>query len=414
MNRKYNIAVIGSGSAGMASALLLKRAGHDVVLFEKVEKPGPVGAGVLIQPTGMFVLEKLGVLNSFLETGEKVNRLYGENQKGKKVLNLVYNDFEEGSYGLGIHRGAIFNILLKEVQSENIPYITGCWINSLKRKDGSAELFKDGESQGVFDAVILCDGKNSTLRKQMNVGQKVHNYKWGALWTIVEDKQSLFHGELRQVYRTTKNIAGLLPIGKHPVTDKQSVSLFWSLRESRVNSWRENSLEAWKKEVTALYPDIDPLMQEIKDKDQLLFSSYSHITMKRWHDENLVCLGDAAHAMSPQLGLGVSLGLYDAWSLVQCIDQKDDLQSAFKEYSRRRRSHIRWMQFCSKLVTPMFQSSGSNWAPYRDFTFNQIHNFGFTYRLMLGTLSGVQRGLLRKAEKHLMDFLKRMPVCSKS
>ena len=116
--------------------------------------------------------------------------------------------------------------------------------------------------------------------------------------------------------------------------------------------------------------------------------------------------------MSPQLGMGVSLGLYDAYSLSNYFEGKDTVGEAFDEYSRRRRSHIRWMQFVSKIVTPMFQSSGSDWAPYRDFTFSQIHNIGFTYRLMLGTLSGVQRGMLRKAERNVMDFLKKMPAIS--
>ena len=410
MNRKYKTAVIGSGAAGMASALFLKRAGHDVVLFEKVEKPGPVGAGVLLQPAGMFVLEQLGILDKFLDTGEIINRLYGENEKGSKVLNLVYNDFQEGTYGLGIHRGAIFNIMLEEVKKEGIEYRTGTNIDSLDRSNGSTELFCEGVSQGFFDAVILSDGKNSKMRKQLKVKQKIHEYKWGALWTVVEDKENKFHGELRQVYKTTKNIAGLLPIGKHPVTGKQSVSLFWSLRRSRVDEWRQTSLEAWKKEVISLYPEVEVLLNEIKDQDQLLFSTYSHITMKKWHDRNLLCVGDAAHAMSPQLGMGVSLGLYDAYSMSQCLQEEASVEEAFKEYTKRRSSHIRWMQFVSKIVTPMFQSSGSDWAPYRDFTFSQIHNIGFTYRLMLGTLSGVQRGLLRKAEKNLMDFLKRMPV----
>jgi 2-polyprenyl-6-methoxyphenol hydroxylase-like FAD-dependent oxidoreductase len=414
MSRSYKIAVIGSGAAGMASALFLKRSGHQVTLIEKVEKPGPVGAGVLLQPVGMFVLEQLGILDKFLDTGAVINRLYGENQQGKRVLNLVYDDFQKGSYGLGIHRGAIFNILLKEVVEEGIEYITGCSVDRLIRKpNGSVELFREEDSKfGTFDAVILCDGRNSKLRKDIRVKQKIHNYKWGALWTILEDKEKLYSDELRQVYGTTKNIAGLLPIGKHPVSQENSVSLFWSLRQSRLDNWRDTPIECWKKEVIALYPEMRGLMEKIHSQDQLFFASYSHITLKKWHDEQLLCIGDAAHAMSPQLGQGVALGLYDAWILNKCLNEKDDIASAFKEYSRCRSSHIRWLQFVSKLVTPMFQSSGSDWAPYRDFTFNQIHNFGFTHRLMLGTLSGVQRGFLRKAEKHLMDFVKSMPVSS--
>lgn len=414
MSRTYKIAVIGSGAAGMGSALFLKRSGHDVTLIEKVEHPGPVGAGVLLQPAGMFVLKELGLLDKFLNTGEIINRLYGENQSGKQVLNLVYEDYQQGSYGLGIHRGAIFNILKDAILKEGIDYKTGCAVDDFKRKSqGEVELFCEAEPLGVFDAVVVADGRNSTLRNKMRIKQKSHNYKWGALWTIVEDKEKHYRNELRQVYGTTKNIAGLLPIGEDPRSQEQSVSFFWSLRESRLDRWRQSSIEKWKDEVTELYPNTEGLMAKIHSHDQVVFTSYSHNTMPKWHDEQLVCIGDAAHAMSPQLGQGVSLGLYDAWSLNECLQNSNDIAGAFKEYSRLRKSHISWLQFVSKMITPMFQSSGYRWAPYRDFTFRQIHNFGFSYRLMLGTLSGVQRGLWRKREKHLMDFLKNMPSSHK-
>ena len=394
----------------MASALFLHEQGHRVTLFEKVENPGPVGAGVLLQPAGMFALDQLGVLDQFINTGEVIHRLYGENQNGKQVLNLVYDDFQKGSYGLGIHRGNIFNILYEKVKEKGILFKSGCPIDSLKRLPGKkVELFKEDESVGVYDAMILSSGRRAGLRTQFNVRQKVHDYKWGALWTIVEDEENLFKNELRQVYKTTKNIAGMLPIGRHPESGRNSVSLFWSLRKSKVETWGKTELKQWKSEVKNLYPELCPLLNRIKSRKQVLFASYSHITMKKWHDENLLCIGDAAHAMSPQLGQGVSLGVYDAWSLAQCFNEYESVEEAFHEYSRRRKSHIRWMQFVSKLVTPMFQSSGSDWAPYRDATFNLIHNFGFTYRIMLGTLSGVQRGVIRKAETHLTDFLKSMP-----
>ena len=59
MKNQHKIAIVGSGAAGMAAALFLERAGHDVTLFEKVADPRPVGAGVLLQPSGMFFWNSL-------------------------------------------------------------------------------------------------------------------------------------------------------------------------------------------------------------------------------------------------------------------------------------------------------------------------------------------------------------------
>jgi 2-polyprenyl-6-methoxyphenol hydroxylase-like FAD-dependent oxidoreductase len=299
---------------------------------------------------------------------------------------------------------------LNQVKKSQVNYLTACPVDDFKRhNDGSVELFKESESLGCFDAMVLSDGKNSKLRNMYKVNQKVHNYKWGALWAIVPDAAQDFRGELRQVYKSTKNIAGMLPIGVHPETGDPSVSLFWSIRESRLNRWKKEELHKWKSEITGLFPELSPLINKINGHDDILFASYSHITMNKWHDDNLLCIGDAGHAMSPQLGQGVSLGVYDAWIMANCLKDFSNIPEAFAEYSKRRKNHIRWMQFVSKLVSPMFQSSASNWAPYRDIVFQAIHKFDFTYKLMLSTLSGVQRGVFKPAETHLMDFVKTMP-----
>ena len=56
------VAVVGCGTGGPAAALLLNAAGHDVEIFERFNTPSPIGAGLLLQPTGQAVLARLGLL----------------------------------------------------------------------------------------------------------------------------------------------------------------------------------------------------------------------------------------------------------------------------------------------------------------------------------------------------------------
>ncbi|MEP7155202.1 MAG: FAD-dependent monooxygenase, partial [Betaproteobacteria bacterium] len=90
---KLEIGVVGAGTAGAAAALLLARDGHRVTLFERVTEPMPIGAGILLQPTGMAVLGQLGLLDEAILLGAKVARLYGENQHGRKVMDMQYRDW---------------------------------------------------------------------------------------------------------------------------------------------------------------------------------------------------------------------------------------------------------------------------------------------------------------------------------
>ena len=73
-----HFAIIGAGTAGLATAILLAREGHQVTIFEKVEELSPVGAGLLLQPAGLAVFEHLGILDQALKLGAKVTGLEGQ------------------------------------------------------------------------------------------------------------------------------------------------------------------------------------------------------------------------------------------------------------------------------------------------------------------------------------------------
>lgn len=102
-----SIAVVGGGTAGPASALLLHRLGHSVTLFEKVSRPGALGAGLLVQPPALLVLHQLGVLPAVLAHGARVHSLNAYIPSGRRVLHTDYRRVHEELFGLGLHRGTL-------------------------------------------------------------------------------------------------------------------------------------------------------------------------------------------------------------------------------------------------------------------------------------------------------------------
>ena len=109
--KPLHIAIVGYGTAGQAAALLLARDGHRVEVFERAPEPGPVGAGFLLQPTGLQVLWELGLLPDVLAHGRRVNRLYGETPCGRAVMDMRYSGLDARLFGLGMQRGALFTLL---------------------------------------------------------------------------------------------------------------------------------------------------------------------------------------------------------------------------------------------------------------------------------------------------------------
>src|SRR3546814_14743263 len=105
--KQLRIAIVGYGTAGQAAAVLLTRDGHDVSVFERVPEPGPVGAGFLLQPSGLQVLWRMGLLAPVLAHGARVDRLFGDTPCGRPVMDMRDDGLEARLYGVGLQRGAL-------------------------------------------------------------------------------------------------------------------------------------------------------------------------------------------------------------------------------------------------------------------------------------------------------------------
>ena len=84
-----DVGIVGCGFAGAASAALLARAGHRVTVYEEFLEPAAIGAGIVLQPTGMSVLAELGVLDRVLARGTRLDSLHCVTPQGKTVVRLA-------------------------------------------------------------------------------------------------------------------------------------------------------------------------------------------------------------------------------------------------------------------------------------------------------------------------------------
>ncbi len=390
------VGIIGCGTAGQAAGVLLSRAGHRVTVLERAPRIGPVGAGLLIQPTGMAVLEELGVLAKVMAAGTKIRYLKGETDRGRVILDLAYEDLRPGLFGLGVHRGTLFTILQEAVDAAGVEVRCGCEVVSLREVDGDARVVADSSvgEHGPFDVVVVADGAKSALRDRCVRVRRAREYPWGAMWFVGEDAAGVYGETLAQVYRGTGRMIGFLPSGIGP-RGTRTVSVFWSVRceQRRAGAKSGGRLEAWKAEVRALTDKAEPILEQVVADEQLIFAAYQDVVVQRCHEGPVVCIGDAAHAMSPQLGQGANLALMDASALAQCL-AGEEIRAALARFSGMRLRNVRFYQFASRWLTPLFQS-GWEWAsPVRDRFMGPMCRVGWCRREMLRSLVGVKTGIL--------------------
>ncbi|MCH8506824.1 MAG: FAD-dependent monooxygenase [Ectothiorhodospiraceae bacterium] len=390
-----HFAIVGCGTGGLATALFLAREGHRVTVFERFSEPSAVGAGILLQPTGMAVLRELGLLEALEATAARVDTLDGRIADGRRVMDVHYRHLAADAYALGVHRANLLQVLSSAAFGAGVELRCGAEVDSIQQAAGHGSLtLAGGEKAGDFDGIVIANGTQSRLRTQLGIPQTYKPYPWGALWTICPAPEGPLAPALQQRYDGSTVMIGVMPTGRDPVSGQACVSFFWSLKTAEYPVWRKTSFDRWKTQVLSHWPQIEPLMSSIADPEQLLLATYADVRMRHWHEGNTVVIGDAAHGMSPQLGQGANLALVDALVLGDCLASHSDVAAAFAAYSHQRRRHLRFYQFASRWLTPLFQSDSRLAAWTRDCSFPLTNRIPFTRREAIRTVAGLKTGLL--------------------
>ena len=304
------VAVVGLGTAGSTLACLLADRGVDVVVLEQEDDPRPVGAGIWLQHLGQQVLDRLGLLRPLQEQSHEVSRVRIRTATGRSLVDVSYGDVPGSVPALGVHRGTLFSVLLAAVRQRAVPLELGVRVTGVRPVAGGLAVETASGDHGTYDLVVGCDGSRSRVRWSMGVAVRDHPYDYGALWSIVDDPDGLAADALFQCLRGTREYLGVLPTGLG------RVSLFWSERGSTMPGVMSRGLPDWRAAARPLAAEFAPLLDRV---DRLLPATYRDVVVRtpyRLADPGAaVLVGDAAHAMSPQLGTGASLALADAWAL---------------------------------------------------------------------------------------------------
>ncbi|HXP00389.1 MAG TPA: NAD(P)/FAD-dependent oxidoreductase [Luteibacter sp.] len=381
------VAIAGYGTAGQASAILLSAQGHEVTVFEQSPVLGPVGAGFLLQPTGLGVLRRMGLGDEALALGQRIDELHGATPGGRAVMAMRYRDRRPDCFGLGMTRGALFE-LLRAAHADAPRVRTGTRIVSY---DGKAHNLTDarGEIHGPFDLVVAADGAHSVLRA--GCGSHVRReamYPWGALWCLlrVDDWHAPTH--LLQRYAGTRSMIGMLPVGTRPGHEGRWLTFYYSLPGKAVDTFDDAGIAALKARVASMWPELAPHVAHLERADELHKARYRDVVLACPHQDRLVVVGDAAHAMSPQLGQGVNMALLDAAALSDALSRHDALDVALDAYRRSRHRHVRTYQRMSRWLTPLFQSDHTALGWCRDALFGPLGRAPGARGPMLGILTG--------------------------
>lgn len=400
--KRQSVAIIGAGTAGLATAIVLARQGHDITIFEQVAQMENVGAGLLLQPSGMAVFQHLGALEHALDLGAPIDALKGWS-KDSLLLHSRYSEVSPSLTGLGMHRAALCDVLMQQLKLYHVTWSMATEVTAVI--DHQDHMQVDVLSHQIkksfnYDVVLVANGARSHLRPKTWT-RLDKPYPWGAVWAIVPETTHLDYRILHQFYHGSSRMMGLLPTGSTPQAQGQRLtSIFWSLPAHQIDAWIKSPSEKfsmWQDEVQQFWPAAGEWLKDsIHSPSQFMPARYRDVVMSRFGQNRLGILGDAAHAMSPQLGQGANMALLDAWAIGQAFSASKNYADIWEHYHRVRLPSIRFYQSISRLLTPFYQSHSRSYGVLRDVGFTWMYRVPWLRKQMAATISGVKTGPLRE------------------
>lgn len=319
--RDLHVIVAGGGTGGCAAALLLARAGATVTVIERVAQPRAVGAGLALAANGLAVLESLGLAPALANARpSRSPRITDE--RGATLLAAPPG----APVPVLVRRATLQEVLLDALASE--PRIT-TWFGAEVlhvAPDGTVDV-REGDRRTTLRAalVIGADGVHSGVRGSGAFGARVRRTGLQYVRALVGS------GTATGVEAWTPHgIFGAFAVdgGSYCYMSCGVPVLRDALARRDLGAFRQ----AWGD----AYPPARALLAGVPSFDDLLVNEVVHVHCARWYDGRVALLGDAAHAMAPNLGQGANSALVDAAVLLDELRQAAGVEDALAAYTRRR------------------------------------------------------------------------------
>lgn len=304
-----NCVIAGGGPAGMMLAYLLARAGVGVTVLEKHADFFRDFRGDTVHPSTLEILHELGVVDAFLELPHsKVRTLTG--QIGDTTLRLA--DFSH----LPVHckflvlmpQWDFLNFLAKRARAypsfhlEMEAEVTGLVFDG-ERVTGVRIKRRQGEGELRADLAVAADGRDSHVRAAAGLQSIDFGSPMDVLWMRLSRKP----GDPAQLF-------GRVDFGRvFVMLDRGD---YWQcglvIPKGGLGEIRRRGMEALRADIVEMNPFLRDRVNELRDWDDIKLLTVQVNRLREWYRPGLLCIGDAAHAMSPIGGVGINLAIQDA------------------------------------------------------------------------------------------------------
>jgi 2-polyprenyl-6-methoxyphenol hydroxylase-like FAD-dependent oxidoreductase len=311
-----------------------------------------VGGAVGIQGNGLAVLDAIGVLEGFRPRIELLTRASVEAPPGRRISVADFNELSLPYIGFAVaQRYDLQETLLAAARDAGAAIRFNARCVRATRIDGGVTLgFADGEER-TAEIVLACDGIRSPVRETFGFVSRKHVVNEAYL-RIVAPMRMDDPSRVGEFWAPDSRRAGCFPLPGNRTYVFCSVPL---------GKWQDilaHSLPAWVASWRDFGAPIASLMESVTDWHSAVYDELTDLRVERWYRDRVFLLGDAAHAMTPNLGQGANSAMTDALVLVNLLSEhRDDPASAGARYEEIRKPFVTRIQ-----RTALFGGAIASWT----------------------------------------------------
>jgi 2-polyprenyl-6-methoxyphenol hydroxylase-like FAD-dependent oxidoreductase len=299
--------IVGGGPAGMVLGLLLARAGVEVTLLEKHADFLRDFRGDTVHPSTLRLIDDLGLWDEFSKVPQSRIDHLGIDVDGRQLTLVDFRRLDQPHpYIAMVPQWDLLNLLAEAARAESTftlkmeHEVTGL-LREGDRVAGVRYRGPDGEDELTADLTVACDGRTSTVRSESGLPIREWPVPFDVWWfRLPRDADA----EYSLVPRTAPGQLLIM------IPREGYFQMAYLIPKGSDERLRARGLEVFRDEVAALAPEAET--SHLKSFDDVKLLDVKLNRLKRWHTDGLLCIGDAAHAMSPMGGVGINIAVQDA------------------------------------------------------------------------------------------------------
>lgn len=360
------VAIIGAGIAGLSTAVALERLGISYKIYESAPSVGAVGAGIMLASNAMKAYRELDISEAVIAKGRMLGAYFILDEKGKTIAQTdskkISQRFENDNFV--IHRADLHDVLFSSITQENITL--GKRLISFSEENSKITMhFGDG-STAQTDYLIAADGIHSPVRKQL-LPHSLPRYAGYSCWRAVMNA-SFFESDVATETWGKKGRFGISPMNGH--------SIYWYAcinGPKQSEKFRNYGTEDLAKNFSDYHHPVKKLIENTPE-NALIWNDIIDIKpINKYAFGNVLLIGDAAHATTPNMGQGACQGIEDSVFLMKCIARNpENFAAAFKEFEKIRLSRTHGIINRSRAIGAMAQSDNGLLIGVRNFMMRNL------------------------------------------